>query len=127
MATTVYLDIDQGSDYTVDITVENDDETPLILTGYTIYSSMSKSYGSCVVHDFVATVADDINGKIRLTLAGEDSTTIRPGRYLFDILGIDGHGKKTRLADGIVVINPAITRPGFSGCSGSGYSGLSCF
>jgi hypothetical protein len=111
MATTAYLDIDQGSDFTSEITLQNDDGTPMILTGKTVYSQFRKSYGSTTGYTFTTAVTDAFNGKITLSFSGASSTAIKAGRYLYDVeLLTSSTGQKTRVLEGIVTINPEITR-----------------
>lgn len=111
MATTAYLDIDQGSDFTTIIEIENDDGTPINLNTFVVYSQFRKSYGSTIGYSFACEIVDASNGKISLTLSGTDSSLIKPGRYLFDIeIYNETSGAKTRVAEGILTINPEITR-----------------
>jgi len=111
MATSVYLDIDQGSDFTTEITLENDNGTPMNLTGYTVYSQFRKSYGSSTAYAFTCTVSNALHGKITLSLSGVTSSAIKHGRYLYDVevISIVGFGK-TRVIEGIITINPEITK-----------------
>lgn len=110
MATIAYLDIDQGSDFTVEIELENDDGSPMDLSGFQVYSQFRKSYQSVIGYTFETSILDAPNGKISLTLLGVESSTIRPGRYLYDVEIINDDGRKTRVIEGIVTINPEITK-----------------
>jgi hypothetical protein len=110
MATIAYLDIDQGSDFTVEIELENDDGTPMNLMGFQVYSQFRKSYGSTVGYTFETSIMNAAAGKISLTLLGVDSSLIKPGRYLYDVEIINQDGRKSRVIEGIVTINPEITR-----------------
>jgi len=110
MATVAYLDIDQGSDFSVEMQLENDNGTIMNLTNFQVYSQFRKSYGSVTGYNFNAVVANAVQGKIRLTLAGVVSSTIRPGRYLYDVEIISENNIKSRVVEGIVTINPEITK-----------------
>lgn len=110
MATVAYLDIDQGSDFTVELNLENDDGTPMSLVEYAVYSQFRKSYSSTIGYTFDAEIEDAANGKISLTYLGEDSSNIKPGRYLYDIELVHITGRKIRVVEGIVTINPEITK-----------------
>jgi hypothetical protein len=110
MSQTAYLDIDQGSDFTAIFELENDDSTPMNLFGFTVYSQFRKSYNSQIGYNFVATIVDINTGKISISLSGTASSAIKPGRYLYDI-EIRGPGTtKTRVVEGIITINPEITK-----------------
>jgi hypothetical protein len=110
MAITAYLDIDQGSDFTATLELENDDSTPMNLVGFQVYSQFRKSYGSNIGYSFNATISETNNSVVVLSLPGTVSSTIRPGRYLYDVEIISQTGIKTRVVEGILTINPEITR-----------------
>jgi hypothetical protein len=111
MAISTFLDIDQGSDFISILELENDDETSMDLTGFQVYSQFRKSYGSVTAHAFEATILSPANlGKIRLKLSGVNSSLIKPGRYLFDVEIISTASIKTRVVEGILTINPEITK-----------------
>jgi hypothetical protein len=110
MAAIAYLDIDQGSDFTAEMTLEADDGTPINLFGSYVYSQFRKSFGSTIGHSFTTAIVDRDAGIIKLQLSGDYSSGIRPGRYLYDVELVDYDGKKTRVVEGIVTINPEITK-----------------
>lgn len=110
MAAVANLEIDQGSDWVSEITLENDDSTPMQLRGFTVYSQFRKSFGSLIGYSFVTGIVNETQGIISLSLSGQTSSGIRAGRYLYDIEIINEDGVKTRVAQGIVTINPEITR-----------------
>lgn len=109
MAMTSYLDIDQGSDFSTEITLQNENGTPMNLFGFSVYSQFRKSYGSSVAHNFLAEVMSITAGKIKLSLLGTVSSNIRPGRYLYDVEITNGT-VKTRVLEGIITINAEITK-----------------
>jgi hypothetical protein len=111
MAITAYLDIDQGSDFNTEIILQNDDGTPMDLSGCTVYSQFRKSYGSTIGYSFTTAITNALNGKFTLSLPGATSSQIRPGRYLYDVevIGSLSTGK-TRVLEGILTINPEITK-----------------
>lgn len=112
MAAISNLYIDAGSNFSVIVTVRGSDGTPLNLNGYNVKSQMRKSYGSTVAHDFVATVYDANSGKIRLQMPASTSSSIKPGRYLYDIEIMQGSDTttKTRVVEGLVIMTPEITK-----------------
>jgi hypothetical protein len=110
MATIAYLDIDQGSDFSAIMELENDDSTPMNLAGFVVYSQFRKSYGSTIAYSFNSVVLNASQGTIKLSLSGVASSNIKPGRYLYDVEIISGTSVKTRVVEGIVTINPEITK-----------------
>lgn len=111
MAMTAYLDIDQGSDFTAEIDLENDDGTPMNLTGSAVYSQFRKSFNSTTAYSFTCEILDALNGKFALKLLGTTSSAIRPGRYLYDVEVYNSTtNRKNRVVEGIITINPEITK-----------------
>ena len=111
MAMTAYLDIDQGSDFVAIMELENDDGTPMNISGVEIYSQFRKSYNSSIAYSFSCEIVDAVSGKFSLILTGVSSSTIRPGRYLYDIeLYNPNTNSKTRVVEGVITINPEITK-----------------
>lgn len=109
MATTAYLDIDQGSDFVTEMTLENDDGTPMNLSGFTVHSQFRKSYDSTTGYDFVTNINSATTGKFTLSLSGITSSTIKSGRYLYDV-EIYNNVSKTRVVEGVITLNPEITK-----------------
>ena len=108
---TAYLDIDQGSDFTAVIDLENDDGTPMSLVGVQIYSQFRKSYNSSTAYSFTCEIMNAATGKFALKLPGVVSSTIRPGRYLYDVeIANPLVNSKNRVVEGIITINPEITK-----------------
>lgn len=110
MAATVYLDVDQGSDFASIIDLENDDNTPMDLSNYAVHSQFRKSYGSLTAHNFDTNIHSAVDGKIKLALSGDFTSSIKHGRYLYDVEILSYDGKKTRVIEGILTIHPEITK-----------------
>lgn len=110
MAVTAYLDIDQGSDFIAEFELENDDGTPMNLTGFSVYSQFRKSYNATTGYAFTTQITNAAQGKLTLRLLGTTSSTIKPGRYLYDVEVLSSGGAKTRVVEGILTINPEITK-----------------
>jgi hypothetical protein len=113
MAMTAYLDVDQGSDFSVIIDLQNDDGTPMNIgsASLQIYSQFRKSYNSSTAYQFTCEVVDGLAGSFKLKLPGVTSSTIKPGRYLYDVELFDSQANtKNRVVEGIVTINAEITK-----------------
>jgi hypothetical protein len=109
MATISNLYIDAGATYSNIITVTSSNGQALNLTGYTVASQMRKSYGSSTSYSFTSSVFNT-NGQIRLQLTPQQSQAIPPGRWLYDVEITSSAGTKTRVVEGIIVVNPEITQ-----------------
>ena len=117
MATTANLYVDQGTTFSTIIDLENQDSTPLNLTGYTVAGQIRKSYQSSTSVSFTASVygdllaGDALNGQIRLQLAPATTVGMRAGRYIYDVeITNTQSGEKFRVLEGIVILNPEITK-----------------
>jgi hypothetical protein len=49
-------------------------------------------------------------GKISISLSSEDTTNIKPGRYVYDIIITDPFGFKTRVIEGMILLREGVTR-----------------
>lgn len=110
MATVSNLYIDQGSDFSAIVTLQNQDGTPINLTGFTVKSQFRKSYQSSSATDFTVSVYNALQGKVRLQLPAASSTGIQPGRYLYDVEITSPANERKRALEGIIVLTPEITR-----------------
>jgi hypothetical protein len=112
MAIQQNLVLEQGTDFQAVIKLYADNTTVLNLNGYTATSQMRRSYDSVTA---TATLAVAIpipgNGELYLTLAAASSTSIRYGRYLYDVvLTQTSTGTLSRAVEGIITVTPRVTR-----------------
>lgn len=102
--------IDAGSSYSAIVNVRNGDGTPINLANYTVAAQIRKSYGSLNAYNFTCSIFDAATGKVRIVLPAETSSSIKPGRYLYDIEVTSPLSEKLRVVEGIVIIAPEITK-----------------
>jgi hypothetical protein len=111
MATVRNLVIDQGTSYSITITVSDANGNALNLNGYTVSGQMRKSYGAISFVPFTTEInLPSSNGEITISLEPEQTSALRAGRYVYDIEIVDGDNKITRVLEGIVTITPEVTR-----------------
>jgi hypothetical protein len=111
MAAITNFYIDTGSTFGAVITVKGSDGLPLNLTGFTVSSYIRKSYASRTHIDFNATIYSIAGGQIRVSLTDENTTGIKPGRYMYDIEIESPIGERLRVSEGIIIFTPQITKP----------------
>ena len=111
MAAITNFYIDTGSTFGAVITVKGSDGLPLNLTGFTVSSYIRKSYASATHIDFNATIYSTTGGQVRVSLTDENTTGIKPGRYMYDIEIENSIGERLRVSEGIVIFTPQITKP----------------
>ena len=104
--------INSGADFTQSFNLESSDtESPLDLTGYQVNAQFRKWSGSSTSVSFAATVTNPPTlGKVYLSLSPEDTVSLKPGRYVYDILLTDDYGVKIRVVEGMVLVREGVTR-----------------
>lgn len=107
MAIKVNLVIDQGTDYTTNINVTDDNDLPVDLAGWTGAAQMRKHYTSTISYPFNVSVS---TGFVTLSMNSSSTSAITAGRYVYDCELTDLTGKTSRLVEGIVTITPQVTR-----------------
>jgi len=110
VATVVNLYVDQGSYYQTHVNVSSTAGVPLDLTDFTIAAQMRKSYQSSTAYNFTSSIVNPLAGRVRIELSSESSRQIPAGRYLYDIELTSPSEEKTRVLEGLVIINPEITK-----------------
>jgi hypothetical protein len=110
VATISNLYVDQGSFYRTYVTVTGTDGVALDLAGYTAAAQMRKSYSSSVAYSFQVSISSPSQGRVKVELTSAQSRLIPAGRYLYDLEVTDPSGEKLRVVEGIVTINPEITK-----------------
>lgn len=110
MATVSNLYVDQGTDFSAIVTLKNQDGSILNLTGFTVASQFRKSYQSSSATNFIVSIYNAAQGKIRMQLPAATSSALLPGRYLYDVEITSPTNERKRALEGIVVLTPEITR-----------------
>lgn len=110
MASYRNLIVDQGSDYNLTFTVTDLTGEPLDLMSFQVMARMKHSYISETFYDLGVTVSDTEPGQITLSVPAETSNGVRYGRYVYDVILIDEMSRPQRVLEGILTINPAVTR-----------------
>lgn len=112
MAVYANLSIDQGSNFSSTITVEDQDGIVFNLTGYTARGQIRKTYSSSASVNFTVAVANPpTSGKINISLTALQTLAFKPGRYVYDIEIVQtSGGSVTRVIEGQVEVNPRVTQ-----------------
>lgn len=111
MANQVELFCDQGTDFSITLDLSADDGSAINVAGYSLSSSIRKSYySSNVTANLTVSVLDTANGNIRLSMNSATTTNIKAGRYLYDVKMVDSSNVTSRVIEGIVTVYPQITK-----------------
>lgn len=102
------LTIEQGTDFEVSLTVRNKNKTPLNLLGYTATAKLKKHYSSQDFTSFVVTFLDRSNGRISISMSNSVTSTLKPGRHVYDVLLTAPNNLKSRVIEGTVIVEPGV-------------------
>ena len=80
MATKANLVIDQGATFTTTITITDDDDNVVDLTGYTGAAQIRKHYTSLTAVNFTVAVSE-ASGEVTLSLTSTQTGNIASGRF----------------------------------------------
>jgi len=112
MAAVANLTIDQGANFTSDVTVKDANANAFNLTGYTARAKLAKGYSSTRTRTaFTCTVASDATtGVVSLSLTAAQTAALEDGRYVYDLeIEQTGTGNVTRVIEGIINVRPNVT------------------
>jgi len=111
VASKLNITIDQGSDVTFDIELEDSNGIPLDITTYTARSMLRKHYQSTNSISFTCdTTSNGANGILILSLTANQTANIVAGRYVYDIELVSEANVVTRVIEGLATITPEVTK-----------------
>ena len=110
MAAVSNLAIDQGTTFSVTITVTDDTGSARNLTNYTARSQMRRSYYTTANTAFTANHLSPSDGTISLDLSASQTSALKAGRYVYDVELVSNTATVERIIEGIVTIYPEVTR-----------------
>ena len=110
MATVSNIVIDQGTTFSLDINLTNDDGSAKDLTNYTVASQMRKSYEASAATNFTC-VKVNASGKVTISLTATQTSAVKAGRYVYDV-EITGTSpvETLRVIAGLVTVTPEVTK-----------------
>ena len=102
--------VDQGSDFSHPFVITDLAGEPLDLISYQVMARLKHSYISEDFTDLGVSISETVPGQITLSVPAETSNSVRYGRYVYDVILIDEMSRPKRILEGIITINPAVTR-----------------
>jgi len=109
MASKANLIIDQGSTFSTDLTLTDENGDPLSLSGYTANSQIRRWYTSSNTTAVFTTSINTTSSTISLTLTANQTSNLTFGRYVYDV-EITSGSEVSRIVEGIITITPQVTR-----------------
>jgi hypothetical protein len=111
LAEFVELFIEQGASFNTDVEVSDANGHPKDLTNYSVLSQIRKSYYSSTSFDFHIDITDPLFGVVEMGMSAELTTTIQPGRYVYDVVIKNNNtGEVTRIFEGVATVLPQVTK-----------------
>ena len=80
------------------------------LTGFTAAAQMRKHPGASSATDFNTTIINATSGQIRVGLTTSQTSVLKPGRFMYDVLITDSSGEVTRVLEGAVLVREGVTK-----------------
>lgn len=111
MAVYANLFVDQGTDFMSTINLEGGTGAAFGLDGFTIRAQMRKTYNSSRFVQFVANITEPNLGIAQIELSAEQTSLLKPGRYVYDVEVISPDTVVYRVVEGQIEVNPRVTRP----------------
>lgn len=111
MAVKVNLSLDQGSTFATTFNLTNDDTGEILdLSTYSAAGQIRKHYSSTNSVNFVCTV-NTSTGVLAVSLTANTTKALTAGRYVYDVEVTESTtGAVSRIVEGIVTVNPEVTR-----------------
>ena len=105
------LVVNTGTTFTQTFSLENSDSSSVLnLGGYTVSAQMRKHAGSSAYTSFTASILNPSAGTIKVGLGTTTTVSLKPGRYVYDVLITDNSGVITRVVEGSVLVREGVTR-----------------
>lgn len=106
----VNLVIPQGTDYSSSFMLEDYDDLPIDLSGYTGTCHIKKHPSSSSKYSMDVTFPNPDYGEIQVSIGSTNSASMKEGRYLYDVLLIEtATGLKTRVVEGTVTVTAGVS------------------
>lgn len=103
--------IEQGFDFDTTFILEDTVTTNLLdLSGYTIESQLRKTYTTSTAVSFATTVTNPTQGELEISLGSTTTSSLKEGRYVYDIKATTDTGSILKLVEGSVLVRPGVTR-----------------
>jgi|TARA_R100000005_G_C4954291_1_gene173475 hypothetical protein len=103
------LTIDAHSDFSEPLELFQTGGTRTNLTGMSGAAQMRKHPDSSTAYDFTVGITSAVDGKLELSMTDTLTASIKPGRYLYDLMLTRANGSKVVVVEGSVNV-----RAGFS-------------
>ena len=109
MAIYANLVVDQGTDFSSFVTLEDTAGATVDLTGFTAAGMIRRTYKSTTAVNFTTSIPDPSKGEIKIQLSSAQTTAMKAGRYVYDLEITSSGGAVSRVVEGQLEVNPGVT------------------
>ena len=114
MASTVNINIDQGASFALQITLSDEQGNLIDVSQYAFTAMLRQNYNRDPVAEFHIAVTDHLNSQIEMSLTPIQTSALKGGVYVWDIIGLLGNGDVARIAQGQAEVIEGVTNYTFS-------------
>ena len=110
-STSINLVVDQGADFSKNLTVTTDGSTAYDISGLTFRAHMRPSYSSSTLTaEFTTAIVTATSGIYKLSLTDVQTKAIDAGRYVYDVMITLADSTIEVVHSGIITVNPRATK-----------------
>ena len=104
----VNIEIQQWANFSANYILEDPITNSISnLVGYGVSAKMAKHPGSSSKTSFTTTITT-ATGAVGIALTSGQTSSLKPGRHVYDILLTDSSGIKTRVIEGSVIVSAGV-------------------
>ena len=109
--TSINLVVDQGADFSGNLTVTTDGSTAYDISNLTFRAHVRPSYSSSTLTaEFTTAIVTATSGIYKLSLTDVQTKAIDAGRYVYDVMITLADSTVEVVQKGIVTVNPRVTQ-----------------
>lgn len=102
--------IEQGFDFDTSFQLEDTRSNSFLdLSGSSSSATLKKTYSSSLSVSFASTITSPLEGIISISLNADQTTALKPGRYVYDVKLTTQNGKELKAVEGAALVRPGVT------------------
>ena len=103
------MTVQRRSDHAIDLQFKDSNNSPIDLTGFTVAAQVWEETRTVKYADFAVTYTARSDGKIKLSLTDEQTTTFGINKLKYDVLLINPSGLKEYYLEGNILMSEGYT------------------
>jgi hypothetical protein len=100
-----------GADFTTNYIFTDENNSPIDISGNVVCAEIRRFDESSGFISFGVDYDNASQGSIRLTLTAEETITLNPGRYYYDVLLLETTGNVLKIVNGYAIVKKSVTLP----------------